>query len=256
MKETVRLNGKRAIFFDVNQTLVQQGLSFEQCFAEVWNDYSARWAAEDRPKADALWEQYITRWQQRKKGRTTFKQLDELQQQCLREAFEALMIPASSGVLRSFMQDIRRLQVSAKSMAPQAAKTLETLSHTYRLAIISNSPRSEVLMMLQRFGLESYFPEERVFTAQKPADKKPAPYLFKTALQTMQLAPRQALMVGNSWKHDVCGAVKAGLDAVWLHPGAAGPSAESGDKKISQQRLGKRKVYLIKQLDQLHQLFG
>ncbi|MBU7320352.1 HAD family hydrolase [Paenibacillus oleatilyticus] len=256
MKEMVRLNGKRAIFFDVNQTLVQQGLSFEQCFAEVWNDYSARWAAEDRPKADSLWEQYITRWQQRKKGRTTFKQLDELQQQCLREAFEALRIPASSGVLRGFMQDIRRLQVAAKSMAPQAAKTLETLSRTYRLAIISNSPRSEVLMMLQRFGLESYFPEERVFTAQKPADKKPAPHLFKTALQTMQLAPRQALMVGNSWKHDVCGAVKAGLDAVWLHPGAVGPSAESGDKKISQQRLGKRKVYLIKQLDQLHQLFG
>ncbi|WP_163854753.1 HAD family hydrolase [Paenibacillus elgii] len=256
MKETVRLNGKRAIFFDVNQTLVQQGLSFEQCFAEVWNDYSARWAAEDRPKADALWEQYITRWQQRKKGRTTFKQLDELQQQCLREAFEALMIPASSGILRSFMQDIRRLQVSAKTMAPQTANTLEALSRTYRLAIISNSPRSEVLMMLQRFGLESHFPEERVFTAQKPADKKPAPYLFKTALQTMQLSPRQALMVGNSWKHDVCGAVKAGLDAVWLHPGTAGSPAESGDKKISQQRLGKRKVYLIKQLEQLHQLFG
>lgn len=253
MSETVRLQGKRIIFFDVNQTLVQQNLSFEECFRSVWEHFTGRWAQEEKPKADQVWSQYISKWQQRKKSRITFKQLDELQQQCLREAMEAMDVPVSSGMTRGFMQEIRRLQVEAKTMPPQTRVMLESLSRSFRLAIISNSPRSEVLLMLKRFDLGAFFPPEHVFTALKPADKKPAPYLFKRALKTMQLSPKQAVMVGNSWKHDVCGAVKAGLDAVWLNPSdsAAGPSS-----KITQQRLGKRKVYLIKQLDQLSELFS
>ncbi|MBP1154627.1 MULTISPECIES: HAD family hydrolase [unclassified Paenibacillus] len=254
MNETVRLRGKRIIFFDVNQTLVQQNLSFEECFGRVWEHFTGRWAQEEKPMADQLWAQYIAKWQQRKKSRITFKQLDELQQQCLREAMEAMDVPVTAGMTRGFMQEIRRLQVEAKTMPPRTQEMLATLSRSYRLAIISNSPRSDVLLMLKRFDLDACFPPEHVFTALKPADKKPAPYLFKRALKAMQLSPKQAVMVGNSWKHDVCGAVKAGLDAVWLNPTdtEAGPDY----KKITQQRLGKRKVFLIKQLDQLSDLFS
>lgn len=254
MNETVRLVGKRIIFFDVNQTLVQQNLSFEEGFRRVWEHFTGRWSRDEKPKAEQVWAQYISRWQQQKKSRITFKQLDELQQQCLQEAMEAMDIPLSGAMTRGFIQEIRRLQVEAKTMPPRTREMLETLSRRYRLAIISNSPRSEVLLMLKRFNLDTFFPPEHVFTALKPADKKPAPYLFKRALKTMQLSPKQAVMVGNSWRHDVCGAVKAGLDAVWLSASvsAAGPDA----KKITRQRLGKRKVYLIRRLDQLSDLFS
>ncbi|WP_256831649.1 MULTISPECIES: HAD family hydrolase [unclassified Paenibacillus] len=254
MNETVRLIGKRVIFFDVNQTLVQQNLSFEDGFRRVWENFIGRWSRDEKPSAEQVWTQYITRWQQRKKSRITFQQLDELQQQCLQEAMEAMDIPVSGAMKRGFIQEIRRLQVEAKTMPPHTREVLERLSRNYRLAIISNSPRSEVLLMLKRFDIGTFFPPEHVFTALKPADKKPAPYLFKKALKTMQFSPKQAVMVGNSWRHDVCGAVKAGLDAVWLSTSgsAAGPDA----KKITQQRLGKRKVYLIKRLDQLSELFS
>jgi putative hydrolase of the HAD superfamily len=72
--------------------------------------------------------------------------------------------------------------------------------------------------------------------------------LFKSAIRTLALTPRQLLMVGNSWKHDVCGATKAGLDAVWVQSGTM-------TKKISLQKLGKRNVYCIQQMDQLLELF-
>ncbi|MCZ8518322.1 MULTISPECIES: HAD family hydrolase [Paenibacillus] len=249
MKEASRMNGKTAVCFDVNQTLVQQGLSFEQCFRHIWEDYTARWLQEEAPRQEDLWAEYITRWQQRKKVRTTFKQLDELQQQCLREALLQFGVPVSAGFARSFMEELRGLQVGAKTLMPRTAETLEKLAQSHRLAIISNSPRSEVLLMLGRFGLSGYFPQEHIFTAARPADKKPAPALFRAALHSLGVTARQAVMVGNSWKHDVCGAVKAGMDAVWLN-GAALTTA-SGSRAIAEQRLGKRRVVLIRELDQL-----
>ncbi|WP_141333867.1 HAD family hydrolase [Paenibacillus sp. tmac-D7] len=246
------LSGKQAVFFDVNQTLVVRGLSFEASFREVWSRYTARWSTDDTPDAGQLWQAYIGKWHHRKKARATFKQLDELQQQCLREAFEEQQIPFSSAMTRDFMKEVLQLQVSAKTMPPHTLETLAALAPRCKLAIISNSPRAEVMLLLQRFGLHPFFPQERIYTALKPADKKPAPLLFKTALQALQLPPRHAVMVGNSWKHDVCGAVKAGLDAVWLHEDS---DSAAEDKKISQHRLGKRKVYLIQRLDQMLDLF-
>ncbi|WP_426452087.1 HAD family hydrolase [Paenibacillus sp. S-38] len=248
MKEAARMNGKIAVCFDVNQTLVQQGLSFEQSFRGVWQDYTARWLQEQTPSEEALWAEYIVRWQQRKKARTTFKQLDELQQQCLREALLQLGVPVSAGLARSFMEELRRQQVGAKTLMPRTPEVLEKLSQSHRLAIISNSPRSEVLLMLRRFSLARYFPEERIFTAARPAEKKPAPALFRQALQALGASPRQAVMVGNSWKHDVCGAVKAGMDAVWLNAGVQ-------SRTIAEQRLSKRRVVLIRELGQLSELF-
>ncbi|CAG7655958.1 HAD family hydrolase [Paenibacillus allorhizosphaerae] len=250
MNETVRAHGKRAICFDVNQTLVQQELSFETCFRSVWETYAGRWVHDDDVRAEQLWEQYMTRWQQRRKGKTGFRQLDELQQQCLRDAFHALDLPVSGSMAESFIQEVRWMQTSAKTVSPQAYETLELLSKAYRLAIISNSSQTEVLHMLGRFGLDSFFPAEHVFTTQRHGDKKPSPHLFQAAMHTLQVAPRQVIMVGNSWKHDVCGAVKAGMDAVWLQQS----SSAATDKKISRQRLGRRYVYLIKRLDQLREL--
>ncbi|CAG7644857.1 Phosphoglycolate phosphatase [Paenibacillus solanacearum] len=250
MNETVQAHGKRAICFDVNQTLVQQGLSFEACFRSVWDTYAGRWVHDGGVQAERLWEQYMSRWQQRRKGKLGFRQLDELQQQCLHDALHALDLPVSGSMAESFMHEVRYMQASAKTVSPQAYETLEQLSRTYRLAIISNSSHTEVAHLLRRFQLDSFFPAEHAFTTQRHGDKKPAPHLFQAAMHALQLAPRQVMMVGNSWKHDVCGAVKAGMDAVWLQQS---PSA-TADKKISRQRLGRRNVYLINHLEQLREL--
>lgn len=45
---------------------------------------------------------------------------------------------------------------------------------------------------------------------------KPNPEFFRLALQHAGVAPREALMVGDSYRADVHGAWSAGLDAAWL----------------------------------------
>lgn len=253
MINTVRPSQKKAVLFDVNQTLIEQGRSFEQCFKATWNDYTARWLEEEAPTIDSVWEQYIRRWHQRKKGRLSSHHLNELEQECLREALKALEVPLPQSMLRSMLQEARRMQAEAKRPSPQALQTLQRLHGKYKLAIISNSPKPEISLLLTRFELLSFFPEDHIFTPARPSEKKPAPFLFKSALRKLEIPSRQAIMVGNSWKHDVCGATKSGIDAVWFHP-TKNPETRAEAKKISQQKLGKRNVYCIEQFTQLHEL--
>lgn len=255
MNERTPLPGKSVIFFDVNQTLIRQNISFETSFREVWKDYTARWNSDSVPSPEELWQHYLNEWQQRKKLRTALLPLDDVQHQCLVEALRPWNVPVSASMLRSFMQEVRLRQVRAKTPAPGTLETLDALAGKYRLAIISNSPRNEVLLLLSRFGLTKYFPEASIFTATKTSEKKPAPALFKAALSALQLPPKQAVMVGNSWKHDIVGAVKAGMDAVWLN-GSAEPYGHPEAKKVSRQKLGKRYVFLIRTLTQLPSLLS
>ncbi|MCS7463040.1 HAD family hydrolase [Paenibacillus doosanensis] len=248
MSTSTRTAGKKAICFDVNQTLIHQGIHFEQAFRSVWNDYYSRSVQGSFPTAEALWSKYQFYWQQHKKNKTARLQLDDLQQQCLQSAIKELEVPVHQQFARDFFQLVRRERLAARSLAPGVEETLRSLAPRFKLAIISNSPRSEVKHLLERFGLHDFFPEDRIFTAQHSSEKKPNVPLFKTAIRTLDLSPRQLVMVGNSWKHDVCGATKAGLDAVWVQSGASA-------KKITQQKLGKRNVYCIQQMDQLLELF-
>lgn len=254
MQDKAVLPGKRVIFFDVNQTLIRQHLSFEQCFRDIWPDYSARWLQEEMPGAEELWQAYHELWERRRKQRPLLVPMEEVQQQCLKEACHRLGLPLSATMIHGLLQELRHRRMSSKAPAAGTREALEALSRKYRLAVISNSPREEVLQLLSRFGLSVYFPESFVFTPAKPADKKPSPALFKTALEALELSPRQAVMVGNSWKHDIVGAVKSGIDAVWLHGSRLSEAAET--KKISRQKLGKRNVYLIRQLAQLPSLLS
>ncbi len=85
-----------------------------------------------------------------------------------------------------------------------------------RIGLISNSHRP-----LDEF--QSHF-ELRHFisAAVSSADHgymKPHPSIFLSALADLDVAPKDAVMVGDSLRHDVEGALNVGMQAVWLHRG-------------------------------------
>lgn len=99
----------------------------------------------------------------------------------------------------------------------------ELTSAGVKVGLISNSHRP-----LDEF--QSHF-ELRHFisAAVSSADHgymKPHPSIFLSALAQLDVAPKHALMVGDSLRHDVEGALNVGMRAVWLHRGdnAAPPS--------------------------------
>lgn len=94
---------------------------------------------------------------------------------------------------------------------------LEQLAHRgIRIGLISNSHRC-----LRSF--QSHFELHHVVTgAVSSLDHgfmKPHPSIFRAAMQLVDVVPEASVMVGDSVRQDIDGALRAGMGAVFLHRG-------------------------------------
>ena len=60
---------------------------------------------------------------------------------------------------------------------------------------------------------------------------KPHPSIFSAALQLVDVEPADAVMVGDSLRHDVEGAMRAGMRGVLLHRGDGDHPGERGARR-------------------------
>lgn len=83
-----------------------------------------------------------------------------------------------------------------------------------RVGLVSNSHRCLA-------SFESHFALDGLIAAAVSSSEhgmmKPHPSIFRAALDRMRVAPAEALMVGDSIRHDVEGALRAGMRAALLH---------------------------------------
>src|SRR5688572_5454936 len=92
----------------------------------------------------------------------------------------------------------------------------------FRLALISNTEDSDVLQVrkaLKRAGIDELI--ERIYLARELGSRKPEAAFFNAVLRDLECAPSQALVVGDTLKEDILGALRAGIKAVWFRPGRA-----------------------------------
>jgi putative hydrolase of the HAD superfamily len=65
-------------------------------------------------------------------------------------------------------------------------------------------------------GLDDLF--EALIDSEAVGAKKPEPAIFQAAMRPMGAEPAATLMVGDSLRRDREGALRAGLDFVWIAP--------------------------------------
>jgi putative hydrolase of the HAD superfamily len=87
-----------------------------------------------------------------------------------------------------------------------------------RIGLISNSHRCLA-------SFQSHFELQGLISATVSSSEhgfmKPHPSIFAAALQLIDVEPRAAVMVGDSLKHDVEGAIRAGMRGILLHRGTS-----------------------------------
>jgi HAD superfamily hydrolase (TIGR01509 family) len=99
---------------------------------------------------------------------------------------------------------------------PGVAAALERLRAIgLRLALVSNS-EGTVEALLDRMGLSRHF--EVVVDSWHLGVTKPDPAIFRHTLERLQVDAADAVMVGDSMKADVGGALAAGLRGVLIDP--------------------------------------
>ncbi|HEX6106623.1 MAG TPA: HAD-IA family hydrolase [Gemmatimonadales bacterium] len=87
-----------------------------------------------------------------------------------------------------------------------------------RLGVVSNSD-GRVEAALEAAGLREFF--EVVIDSALTGVEKPDPAIFHAALGALDVAPSEALYVGDLYDVDVLGARAAGMEAVLFAPGGA-----------------------------------
>ncbi|WP_330632263.1 HAD family hydrolase [Halocatena halophila] len=99
---------------------------------------------------------------------------------------------------------------------PGAIETLETLSESHSLGLITNGVPDAQRPKLDVLGLEPYF--DIVLFAGSELPAKPARAAFDHALDHLGSTAARSVHVGNSLESDVVGAQRAGIDAIWFVP--------------------------------------
>jgi putative hydrolase of the HAD superfamily len=99
---------------------------------------------------------------------------------------------------------------------PEARSLLRALQRHVRLGLITNGPSHSQRPKIEQFGLEDVM--DAIIVSEEVQLAKPDPAIFALALERLEVAPRQALYVGDSVQHDLLGAHAAGLDFIWMNP--------------------------------------
>jgi putative hydrolase of the HAD superfamily len=102
---------------------------------------------------------------------------------------------------------------------PGAEDVLRELRETHALALLTNGASSLQREKLAASGLERYF--DAVVVSGEFGTGKPDAAIFHHALAQLEHDGSPAVMVGDSLRRDIEGALAAGLRAVWIGDGEA-----------------------------------
>ncbi len=103
------------------------------------------------------------------------------------------------------------LQSKAKVLKPYdgVPQMLAELGKDYRLAVLTDAPRSQAHQRLEFTGLQAYFCE--VGTFHDTSIYKPGAEPFLHICKKLGIDPPEALMVGDNPRRDISGAKKVGM---------------------------------------------
>ncbi|GAB4030151.1 MAG: TIGR02253 family HAD-type hydrolase [Elusimicrobiota bacterium] len=112
----------------------------------------------------------------------------------------------------------KRAKEGHMTLYPHVRLTLtELMKMGVRMGVVSDAPRLPVWLRIVGLGLHHYF--ENVVSFDDTGERKPNPKPFKKILELMNLAPQEALMLGDWAERDIVGAKNAGMLTAWAKYG-------------------------------------
>ena len=114
---------------------------------------------------------------------------------------------------RRFIVDYENHATDLTALFPNVAETLKVLTENQvPMGICTNKPQAASLKVLNHFGLSSVF-QAVVGGDQLPGIRKPDPRHLMAALDILNVAPKDAVMIGDS-PNDIDVAINAGVTSV------------------------------------------
>lgn len=250
MKRRFSPQTAKAVFFDMNNTLIDPKSSFDSCFLNVLVDFTGRWDhSEGDWNPQRVLDTYRSEWSKKAKllARKP-RQMEEAKKQCLEAALSRYPFQVNDAFVSSFFREMKRQVREHAVPFPDAGEILSVLAKKYTIGIITNGSKEHQRKVLSRLNWSGYIQNEHLIASDQAGSRKPDPAIFRLAIRSAAIRPQEGLMVGDSWKNDIDGAVKSGMHAIWLN------RAET--KKSSRLQAGNGNVPVVRSLSELKELFA
>ncbi|MBQ0095052.1 MAG: YjjG family noncanonical pyrimidine nucleotidase [Bacteroidaceae bacterium] len=201
-----RLNGIRAVFMDVDDTL----LDFNECARQ---NIQACFAKHGLIFSESIFQFFMSRnvklWQLIEDRQLT---VDELHRTRWQGIFDDLGIKAD-GV--AFEQDfIAGLRDTAVPMEG-AHEIMKYLHERYKVYVVSNASNLQQMTRLTKAGLIEYV--DGIFGSLDIGVNKPDPRYYDYCFQHVDgVTPAETIIIGDSRNADISGGIAYGLHTCWF----------------------------------------
>lgn len=108
------------------------------------------------------------------------------------------------------------LSPTKKNLIEHAGEILDYLHPKYQLVLVTNGFEEMQSIKVASGGIGKYF--KAIVTSERAGHKKPAKEIFEYALKQTNLAPQDAIMIGDNLLTDMAGAANANIDSVLYNP--------------------------------------
>jgi phosphoserine phosphatase len=202
----------RAIFFDLDDTLVDDTVSLEQCAEQAARELAPDRGASPADLADAYVDAAINFWTQLGPG-SPKPTSGAIRPMMWRHALARFGVN-DDDLAQRLARRFDELRVERVEFFPDALPVLNALHGRYRMAIITNGFAETHEQKIARLELERFF--DRVILAGELQMAKPDPAVFVHGMELLEVKPGESIMVGDRYDRDIEGAHAAGMRAVWI----------------------------------------
>lgn len=116
-----------------------------------------------------------------------------------------------------------------------------------RLAVLTSGKSSHQWKKVEMLGLLNWFDKDNIIVTGDAGISKPDVRLCRIIEEKLDLSPSDIWMIGDSYKHDITGAVESGWHSVWINRrGIRSPDIKADIEVASDEELIKALKGLIK----------
>jgi 2-haloalkanoic acid dehalogenase type II len=143
----------------------------------------------------------------------------------------------------SIYQLYRKQMISHAILEPGILQLLCELRDYYQLGLITNGSADFQLPILRSTGLDKGI-FDPVLCGDQVGVYKPNPAIYMIMLNYLELEPREVVMVGDNYKHDIEGAAKLGIDTIWVNTRKEDTQGRDVAGIVVDHVLGVNKIFL------------
>jgi HAD superfamily hydrolase (TIGR01549 family) len=152
--------------------------------------------------------------------------LDEARRERFRRLLAAAGAAPDEELAARLAVTYRETYLQVRRAMAGAAALLAAVRQRAGVGVVSNNLLDEQQDKLRACGLDRFV--DALVVSEEAGISKPDPAIFRIALERLDCAPEDAVMVGDSWSADVAGARAAGIRAVWFNPARLAAPDEPG----------------------------